>query len=138
MNKLLGKDKWLQFSPPICREQDGFIDIEGSAKRKAHKRKNMVPKKKCCCEPTNNGKHVASSSPELNLAEFGQGMVRSMLFNEVKCENEVWRGNAKKKMAVVMRVINKLNENKLFFQKLWKGHPKRCQWVLDHDGDISK
>jgi len=85
---------------------------------------------------TNGGAHVPSSSPELNLAEYGQGMVRTMLGDVCRSEEFKWRGNANDKMIIVKTVINRLNENKSFFKKLWDGHPRRCQWVIEHDGEI--
>jgi len=137
MNDVFGEGRWLQFAPPICREQDGFITIAASEKRREHQRKNMVPKNDCPCDPTNGGRHVASSCPDLCLAEYGQGMLRSMLVKAVAAHEEVWRGNVKKKMYVVTRLVNKLNENKRFFQKLFDGHAARCQKVLDTNGDIT-
>jgi len=137
MNAIFGVGRWLQFSPPLCREQDGFITIAASEKRREHQRRNMVPKTVCNCEPTSNGKQVPSSSPDLNLAEYAQGMLRSMLVQAVEDGEEVWRGNVKKKMMIVSRLVNKLNENKRFFQKLYDGHTARCQKVVDTNGGLT-
>lgn len=137
MNAALGEGRWLQFSPPICREQDGFMTIAATQTRREYQRKKMVPKKKCDCDPTDGGRHVPSSSPDLNLAEYAQGMIRSLLLKAVNSKEEDWTGNAKKKMCIVMRLVNKLNEDKRFFFRLWDGHDARCKKVIASGGDIT-
>lgn len=137
MNDVLGEGKWLQFSPAICREQDGHITIAATNKRREHLRKNMVPKTHCECEPTAEGKHVPSSSPDLNLAEYAQGMLRTMLLKAVRSNEVEWKGNAKKKMMIIRQLVNELNQNKQFWRKLYEGHEARCQCVVDTKGDLT-
>jgi len=99
----------------------------------------LTPNKKndiCPCPPTDRGKHVPSASPELNLAENAQGYVRQLINDACKFGDEEWRGSVKKKMAVVMRIVNKLNDNGRYWKKLHHSQVRRCQWVLSHDGEI--
>jgi len=80
---------------------------------------------------------VASSSPDLNLAEYGQGMLRKLLNDAIRDGKEEWRGNAKKKMAVVKRLVEQLNTKKWWFQRLYDGHADRCRKVLQSDGGLT-
>ena len=137
MNAAVGTGKWIQFAPKLCRVPDGRMWIDETDKRKGHWRKQTKPNPNCRCAATDNGKQVPSSSPDLNLAEYAQGMLRKMLNDAIRDGSEVWRGSVKKKMQVIMRLVNQLNGNKAFFKKLWAGHPARLQKCLATDGGLT-
>lgn len=137
MDEVFGAGRWLQFAPKICREPDGQMWIEPTAKRRGFFRAKSKAKTECSCIPTNGGAQVPSSSPDLNLAEYAQGMLRTMLNDSIRDGEEEWRGNVTKKMAVVKRLVNKLNDDKPFFRKLWDGHSRRCQKVVESEGGLT-
>jgi len=135
MNDSFGRDKWVQHSAPICREQDGFIDVaEVPGKRKAHKRKNMVPCSVCECKMSTLC--YPSASPDLNFAENFQGYLKQIVGEQIRKKSVVWRGSVKKKMKIVQETINELDKNKAYFTKLFSSVQKRYAWVHGHSGQL--
>ena len=141
MNVSCGEDRWLKFSPKLCREQDGWLDIpahdSGAREIKAYRRKKMIPKRICVCNSngTLDGKFVPAAAPHLNLIEYWNGFMRTRLWDTVQSGEEEWKGSPKNKKGVLMTVINSMNEKPSFFRKLYKNHQDRCRKIISEGGD---
>lgn len=139
MDAVIGKGKWLPFSPKLCREQKGHIDIpafdNGRHKIRAHKRRKMVAKEVCDCE-LGNGEFVPSASPDHNLIEYGNGYLRKLVWDMVAAGEVEWKGSTKHKMNVIRQTINKLNENRRYFWRLYDGHVDMCRKILASNGAV--
>lgn len=110
----------------VCREQQGSINMpaydNGHRKIKAHKRRRMVPKKLCDCEPELRGRFVAAAAPDDNLIENVNGYLRQTLWKMVQSGEEEWKGSVANKMMIIRRAINKINENRSYFWRLFRSH----------------
>jgi len=135
MNDCFGVSKWVQHSTPLCREQDGFIDVaEVLGKRRAHKRKNMVPCVVCECKMTEL--RYPSASPDLNFAENVQGNLKRIVGEKIRKKNVAWRGSVAKKMKIVQDTINELDADKEYFRLLFGSVRKTYNWVHTHNGQL--
>lgn len=137
MNEVCGEGKWFQHCPPICKEQDGWLQIAASPKVKAHRRKKMVAKKVCECKVADDA-IVPSASPELNLAENAQGYLRQLVADRVRSGDVEWRGKVANKMAIVEGEIKRLHRNKRYWQTLFNSNKTRCQDVKNSRGGIHR
>jgi len=136
MNALLGRGKWLQFAPPICREQNGFIDIAAvPGKRVAHKRQRMSPKQSCDCK-VKSGEFVPSSSPDLNLIEYANGLLRTNVYKVCNGGGKNWSGSLENKKQIVRDEIQKLADDSEYWQKLTTMIVSHAQKVIDRGGSI--
>jgi len=140
MDSACGKGCWLKFSPPLCREQDGFINMPAvvcanGRKIKAHQRIRTVAKKHCVCN-VSNGKFVPSSSPDNNLIEYTNGFLRQIVWNLVSSGEFQWKGSVRHKMSIVMHAINIVNEKRSYFSKLYDHHVDRCNKIIASNGAI--
>jgi len=76
----------------------------------------MVAKSRCISEPSDDGAHVPSAAPDLNLAEYAQGYLRKLLYEF--CGGS-WSGSATRKMEMMTAVVNTLNSNKKYWKSLY-------------------
>jgi len=136
MNSALGRGKWLQFAPAICREQRGFISVKASSGHRAHKRRRMVPKELCECQ-VDSGAFVPSSSPDLNMIEYANGQLRANVYAACNGGGERWEGSVQKKMEIVKREIVKLKSDSGYWMKLMDSSVARAHEILAHDGGIA-
>jgi len=141
MDRMCGKGKWLQFAPKVCREQNGFIQMpavdNGRRKIKAYKRRRMVPKKICDCQPELKGRFVPSAAPDDNLIENVNGYLRQTLWQMCQSGEEEWKGSVETKMNIIRRAINKINNDRSYFWRLYRSHPDRCRRIIVSGGEIS-
>ncbi len=131
MNQSVGNDLWIQFAPKGCRQPNGRIYIEPVGRRKGYWRNQSKAADVCNCDPTNDGCHVPSASPQLNLAEYAQGYLRKLLYDY--CGGR-WSGSPKSKMRMMQQCINNLNENKQYFKKLYLMMDVECRDVIAKNG----
>ena len=98
----------------------------------------MVPKKVCDCNADDSltGKFVPSAAPDLNLIEYLNGYLRQVLWEMVQSGEEEWKGNPKKKIEVLKRAMNRVNEKASFFRHLYDDHIARCQKIIAAGGDL--
>jgi len=139
MDEVFGEGRWLQHCPPICRDQDGFIDVAASSdgSRKAYKRKRMVPRADCECKVESDA-IVASSSPELNIAESAQGYLRQLVVEDHLTGTVRWVGKKKDKMQIVRDKVVWLDKQKKYWRTLFDSVKPRAQEVIDSGGDLLK
>ncbi len=144
MNKALGEGLWLPFAPKLCREQVDVMQMpaieRNGRKIKAHSKAKVAAKKVCECNTSEgyvkSGQFVASSAPDLNLIEYANGQLRQIVWEEVAEGREEWKGSVQKKMDVVKRCINLMNEKKRYWWKLFEHHHLRCKRIVEAGGDI--
>ena len=79
---------------------------------------------------------VPSASPELNLAENAQGYLKELVKERIRNGEVEWRGNAKKKMAVLEEEIEQLNKKKSYWRALFADNAPRCREVVEKKGNI--
>lgn len=132
MNRLVGKDLWMQFAPKGCREPNGRSYIAPVNGRTGYWRNQSKPAEVCHCAPTNEGCHVPPASPQLNLSEYGQGYLRKLVFDHC---GGAWSGNPQSKMDIVTLCVNELSKNKDYFKKLYGMLDDECRDVIKKKGD---
>ena len=140
MNADCGTDRWMKFSPKVCREWRGKMSkVPPSEKRCGYERKVMEPKEDCDCIIDDEEEvMVPTASPELNLAESAQGELRRRMRIYLAQNNKQWRGSTKTKMALLRAVIEKLHTDKRYWKALFDGLRGRWRWVVEHDGALLK
>ena len=93
----------------------------------------------CVCEnDMKSDAIVASSSPELNMAETAQGYLRQLVVEDHLSGKVKWCGKVKHKMQIVKDKVKEMNEDKEYWQKIFSRVKSRAQEVVDSGGDLLK
>jgi len=136
MNTALGAGKWLHFAPPICREENGVIHVAAvPGKRRAYDRKRMSPKKHCDCE-VKSGAFVASSSPDMNMVEYANGLLRANVYAVCNSGGKTWTSSVVNNMQIVTDEIKKLAADKPYWRNLINSARRRAREIVDVDGNV--
>ena len=65
-----------------------------------------------------------------------QARVRQIVAEMVRNGSQQWKGNAKKKMAVVTEAIKQLDDDKFYWKKLFASCQARYAWIGDNNGAL--
>ena len=115
------------------------VNVNGRRIR-AYERKNCEAKTECDCSTTEAfvkaGQFVPSAAPDLNLIEMANGYLRQLVWEECSEGREEWKGSVAKKMEVVKRCTNTMNQKRSYWWKLYDRHDVRCQKIIDAEGEV--
>ncbi len=137
MDEVCGKDRWMRFSPAVCREFRGKVShIAATEEHVAYTRNVKDPKLVCDCKCDEDEVMVPSVSPELNLAESAQGELRRRLTTYLKDSGKQWRGSTKTRLDILRFVIESLHKEKKYWKALYEGLRSRWTWVVDNHGAL--
>lgn len=138
LNDIYGRSHHWRHSPPICKVKSGekqhIAYDRKDGRHIEYDRDEYVACEECECR-VREGVY-ASASPDMNLAENAQGMLRQMLEEMIRDGDIEWRGSPKKKMELFKTVIEKLHNDKSYWKRLFESCQKRYKWIYDNDGDI--
>ncbi len=118
-----------------CLFDLGTLRLRARVIRKCEELYNeFVPCEVCECIESEDC--FPSASPEMNLAENAQARVRQIVAEMVRNGSQQWKGNAKKKMAVVTEAIKQLDDDKFYWKKLFASCQARYAWIGDNNGAL--
>ena len=139
LNEVYGRSHHFRHMPPVYKVDSGdkmLVEYDRKdGKHISYERAVMLPKNPCDCKM--NANVWPSASPADNLAENAQGYLRQLVLEKCKTqEGRLWSGSVKKKMKIVVEVIEKLNKDKAYWKRLLQSGRKRFAWVGAHRGEL--
>jgi len=139
MNEVCGRGRWMQFCPPVCREWTGrMVQVKATTHRIAYERKQSEACSNCTCNTQFPSVLVPSASPEMNLAESAQAELLRRLTEQLRSSSDStrWKGSVKKKMLMLETIITELNDDTMYWQKLYGGLRRRWQRIIGTNGAL--
>ena len=123
--------QWFLALPQVQQQQIWYSDEMGFPVTR-------TPNKKICdCQPELKGRFVPSAAPDDNLIENVNGYLRQTLWQMCQSGEEEWKGSVETKMNIIRRAINKINNDRSYFWRLYRSHPDRCRRIIVSGGEIS-
>ncbi len=79
---------------------------------------------------------MPSSSPDLNIIEYANGLLRANVYNACNSGSEKWIGSVQKKMNIVKREIAKMSADADYWTRLMDSSVRRAQEILAQGGAV--